>query len=549
MESFAELDLDPTLVDALAAEGVERPTSFQRQALPVIRRGNNLVGGAGPGAGTLAAWGPALLDRLIGADEDGGGTGPSVLVVAPTAVSGRRSAESLARIARSVGIAVADVEGPWLMAEEADVLFGTARSLLDRVREGRVTLERVTAVVIDQLSQILTLGGAEALETLFDFLDTEAQRVVLDMPPASGGGAVDRADADSFVERHVRRAVHVPPRSVAGEEDEPPPRGEIRSRVVEEPKDGPGLALVTELLHGSRLHHVMIFLRSDDRAADVGDYLALHGYAGGRPGDTSCPVWLAADDLEGRAALDELEDGEAETVALLSWDVPPDPDALDRRHGGGRGGHVMVLPREVAHLRQTARRTGYSVRPHAPPAEERVTDDLVETVERLEDALEREDVAPYLLVLETLFERHDPAEVAAAAVSLLRRKDRAGDGRTSAGSTPSAAAVPSGSETPRSARGTAFVRLFMSVGRRDGAGPGDIVGAVAGEAQIDGKKVGRIDIRDTFSIVEVEEAVAEQVIRAVNGTTVKGRSVRVDYDRKGSGRGERRPKGSGRGTD
>ncbi len=62
--------------------------------------------------------------------------------------------------------------------------------------------------------------------------------------------------------------------------------------------------------------------------------------------------------------------------------------------------------------------------------------------------------------------------------------------------------------------------------------PGDLVGAITGEAGITGEDVGRIDIRDTFSIVEVAAESAERVIQALNGVTLKGRSLRVDYDRK-----------------
>jgi ATP-dependent RNA helicase DeaD len=88
---------------------------------------------------------------------------------------------------------------------------------------------------------------------------------------------------------------------------------------------------------------------------------------------------------------------------------------------------------------------------------------------------------------------------------------------------------------------SAFARLYVGVGNRDGVRPGDLVGAIAGEANIPGAQVGRIDIRDSFSVVEVHADVAEQVIRAVNGTTLKGRSVRVDYDR-GRREGARGPR-------
>jgi ATP-dependent RNA helicase DeaD len=97
------------------------------------------------------------------------------------------------------------------------------------------------------------------------------------------------------------------------------------------------------------------------------------------------------------------------------------------------------------------------------------------------------------------------------------------------------------------AAATSFVRLFISLGTRDGIRPADLVGAITGEAGIKGEQVGKIDIRDTFSVVEISAAMADKVIRALNGVTLRGRSVRVDYDRKSSGppAAERRSGGAG----
>jgi ATP-dependent RNA helicase DeaD len=80
--------------------------------------------------------------------------------------------------------------------------------------------------------------------------------------------------------------------------------------------------------------------------------------------------------------------------------------------------------------------------------------------------------------------------------------------------------------------------LFISVGERDGLRPGDLLGAITGEAGVDGREVGKIDIRESHSVVEVHDDVARKVIKALNGTTIKGRSVRADFDRprRGGGR-------------
>ncbi len=526
MESFEELGLAPELVESLASEGIEVPTEFQASALPVIRQGNNLVGRAGPGAGVLVAYGAALLDRL----EPGAGR-PAAVVAAPTGEASLRLAESLARLGRGTGHDVAAVGSPWALPERADVLFATPADLARLVSEARLKLDAVEAFVVDGAAAIEGLEGLDDLTTVMEGLPAAAQRVVVSLPVTEGVSAL--------VDRTVRRAVTVPPRPAGGEEESSPVRrGRLRYLVTPEDEDDALLAEVARTLESEEVRHVLVFARSEDRAADAGDLLTLHGYLAGAPGDEAVPVWLGVDAGEARGAV---PDGAEMTV--LSMDVPPDTDTLDRRHGGGAGGTVLVRSREIPHLRWTARAAGYELEPAPAPVPTRIAGEIERLTRKLEGALRDVDLGPHYLVLESLLDRWSPAEVAAAAVSLL--------GRGQAGATAPAAA--SGRSAPAPRRAPAWVRLFMSVGERDEAGPGDILGAVTGEAGVEGSRIGKIEIRDSYSLVEVDEAVASKVIQAVNGTTIRGRAVTVDYDRgrpggEGGGRsGDRSDRGGGAG--
>ncbi len=542
MESFEDLGLGPELVEALSSEGMEEPTPFQAAAIPVIRRGNNLLGRAGPGAGTLVAYGAALLDRL-----EAGSATPRALVVTPSSESARALAEALAGLAGATGHVVAAAGSPWALPQRADILFGTATELLAWAQSNRFDPHAIDALVVDQAAAIQRTGGLSEVEALLAFLPKEGQRVILALPVGP--------EIEDFVERHARRAVQVPPKAVEVAKDAPQ-RGEVRYRIVEDPKPAGALQLVSELLEGDA-RHCCLFFATEDGAADVGDYLTLHGFAAGAPGDAALPVWLAVEDLAARSA-------EQEGVVAVSYDVPAGADSLDRRHGGGRGGVVVVLPREVAHMRDVAKATGYKVVPFPPDAPTSGRGELDRLIGRLEAAASDGDLAPYLVALEPLFARRGAAEVAAAAVALLRAGGVQGAPAV-AGTAPKAAAKPAAaaknaSATKPSAHAAqrsapahapaapaAFERLYVSIGERDNVGPGDIVGAVAGESGISGSQIGRIEIRDTFSIVEVQQGLGEQVIRALNGVTVRGRSVRVDYDRgrASGGRDERGPRGSG----
>lgn len=493
MDSFEDLEVGPELVEALAAEGIERPTPLQEAAIPVLRKGNNLVLAAGPGSGLLVAWLVPLLERAEPSDA-------TLLVLALTATRevAEHLAESAARLSSVSGHTVAALGSAWAVPQRAQVLFGTPPDVLAGIASGDLEVGAVQSLVVDQVQNIEGLEGLDVVERVIAHLSPDSQRILTALPVGP--------TVEDFAGRHCKRALTLP----APDMTEPPHRGRVRFRVTPEPRETAALAVADELL-AAGARHLLFFCRSEDRAADLGDYLTLHGFVAGAPGDEAVPVWLGVDALSGRSAADGVEG-----VMAVSYDVPPDPDTLDRRHGIGTDGVILVLPRELAHLKSLGRRTGYDTVPYPPP-----TDKVPPQVEQLRADLERAigeaDTAPYLSALEPLFERFDPAEVAAAAVALLRTKR---------------AAAPTEAATPAEAGAApAWAKLFISVGTRDGLRPADLVGAITGEAGVDGKAIGKIDIRESHSVVEVHDDVARRVIKSLNGTTIKGRAVRADFDR------------------
>ena len=494
MKSFEDLGLSPELTEALAAEGIETPTPLQEAAFPVVAKGNNIVLVAGPGSGVFAAWAAGALERI----EAGDATLRAVVVCA-TVDTADRLAESAARMATVTGHSVAALGSAWVLPERADVLFATADSLLAAIESGAVDVSSLEIFVVDQAQLIESLTGLTTMERVLEHLPSGTQRILTSLPVTAG--------VQDFVDRHYKRTVTIPT-----PEADVTKRGQVRFRIAPEPTEAAALSIVDELItDGAR--HVLVFCRSEDRAADVGDYLTLHGFVAGAPGDTSVPVWLGVDALEARGEAQGTEG-----LVVVSCDVPADPDTLDRRHSLSEDGVVVVLPREAAHIRALGKRTGYVTVPFPPPA--RADGATAEIRAMLEQALQDEDTAPYLAALEPIFREHDPAEVAAAAVALLRKKagvDRPETAR------PTAAARATG--TP------SWSKLFVGVGERDGLTKGDLLGAITGEAGVGGDSVGRIEIRESHSLVEVHEPVARTIIQALNGTSIRGRATRVDFDR------------------
>jgi ATP-dependent RNA helicase DeaD len=545
MASFNDLGLREPLVLALEDEGFDRPTALQQAAIPVLRREGNFVARAGSGSGKTLAYALGVLDRIEpragagddGEEEDGGGDegggggegGTRVLVLVATPEGAEHTALTLVPYAHAVELGVTGTGSGWgTRPSDADVLVATPQQAMEGVRSSGVKLESVEAVVVDGASDIESLGGWEALESIFDNVPRTTQRVVFTstMTPA----------VQDMVDRRVKRAITYPPRPAVPEapaEDEAPKAVIGYVPVSEREK----VDTVARLLGGDRDGDAppVLVCRTEERASQVAEALALRGFLVGD-----------AEDEDAHVVVVGAADGLDASGTVISFDVPADEESLRARHGGEHTGFVLVQPKELPHLREVAQRAGFDARPAGVTGEQGAqADELRRFRSELRRAVREEDLGAQMLVLEPLFEDFTAAEVAAAAAALLRKRPPAPAEAPAAApaSTSARAARPTAGPRESTAGGAtaAFARLFVSVGERDGVRAGDLMGAIAGEADIPGSSVGKIEIRDTFSIVEVPADAAQKVIDAVNGTTIKGRSVRVDYDRGG----QRRPGGPG----
>ena len=535
MTSFDELPLGPETVAALAAEGIETPTPFQAAAIPVIARGNDLMGRAGPGGGTLVGYGAPLLDRL-----KGGHGSPVCLVVC----TGHRQATELARsfagLCEASGARAAALTEHWVLPGRADFLFVPA-DRIGALYDRSVDVERVEAVVVHDGDGVVGAVQADQMESVLAGLPRECQRIFCGHP---FGPALR-----SLAERFTRRAVTVPAgprdRSAGPGAGRRPARGkakggrsdgtgtgrqpaELNLVVVEGNRSEAVLALAAALLT-EPVRHLLAFTASADQAADLGDFLAVHGYPSGPPGDEAASVWLSpGEDAAARETVEAVSD--PATVATLSCAVPPGSSLAAVRHGAGGPAWVLAAVRELGHLKEVAADAGFRLKRVRPPRPPRVSATLDELADTLHNAVRTPEITPYYLLVESLLDRFTAAELAAAALLLLDR-GRAKQARPAVGA--AAATAPE-----------SWVRLFVSAGSRDDIGPGELLGTLTSQSGVAGNRVGRIDVRESHSLIEVREGDARTVISALNGITLAGRSLRVDYDRAK----ERRPGGRGRRT-
>lgn len=516
-DSFADLDLPEPLVQAAARVGLERPTPLQDALIPVVRRGGNavVVGGSGSGARTGILL--ALLARLLEEETpqaDGDTEGPArprLLILTGTRDAADEVAVRCGRMGRGTGLRCASLRNA---TARTTVAAGTADSALSRVRASELKLDALEAVLVDGFDAVRALDRVEELDAVMGLVE-DVQRVVR---------ADTASDAlDQYATRAVRRALRIPARSA-----EPAVGGSgalagVNLSVVELGHADPADAVAD--IAGRTDGPLLLYLRVPARGDDLEVELQARGLDTA-PGDDGGALRV------GR--------GDAEPTAV-SVDVPASADELGRRHA--QGGYVVVRAAELPHLRAIANEVGANLEP--APMRRGEDPHLARFRERVRRALQEEDLGAQALVLEPLL-RERPASEVAAALSALLRSDRpaAADAEAPAAGRGVEEGVGQGVGSGKPAAPPTSTHLYMSIGERDGVRPGDLVGAITGEAGVSGDKVGRIDIRDNFSVVEVETPIARRVIDALNGKTVKGRSVRVDYDRREGGEAERKGGGA-----
>ncbi|MDP9349283.1 MAG: DEAD/DEAH box helicase, partial [Gemmatimonadota bacterium] len=351
---------------------------------------------ASAGAGKALAYALGVLDRIQPRTPAEGEEGPGVrvLILTPTAEVAERTALSLVPYVNAVELGITVAGGSWgTAAAQAEVVVGAPEELLGAVRGSTLKLDTLEAVILDGASDIQALGGWEAVETIMDHAPRDAQRVVV--------SAAFTPEIDDLIDRRVKRALRYPAEPALPDEVEPQPmQGTVGYALVGEREK---LEVVARFLTHPREGEAppILFSRTDDRAAEVAEALALRGFVVGESDDTDADVAVVA---AGTTRAELAEESGEEPGQTISFDVPPDERTLLARHGGDSRALVLLEPRELAHLQEIARRGRFRLQAVTPPIPESAAVELNAFRSELRRALAEEDLGAQILVLEPLFE-------------------------------------------------------------------------------------------------------------------------------------------------
>lgn len=480
MARFRDLKLGAELCDLLESLGYRVPTPLQATAIPILLRGTGLLALASPGSGKTLGYSVAVVERT-----DPRNPHVQALALRATDSKAAETAAHLNHLAAGRGLAIRALRPERLeMASRGQVIVGSPGCALEAVRGSLLRLDGLRTFVVDGLSDMIECGAGAALDTIASLIPKETQRVVVT-------GSLTSAVED-WLERHARRLVRVDAAASDGLDESAP---QLSAEYAVEPAHRCVERIVWALdsAEARGVSRAVVFRGTQAEARAIAEALAVRGFQL----------------QEGEGGIVVLPYGEEVSVGgamSISCGAPPDPTTLRRRCEGAERAVFVVLPNQVLHLRRCADAARVRLHTVRTPLPEETARSLEEMRQRLRSTLSGRDWAPYLLALEPLFAEFTPAELAAAATALLRER--------------------TGAE-PGELKVRAWTRLYMAVGRRDAVRPADLVGCITGEAGISGTQVGKIEIRDTFSVVEVSADVADRVLRSLANVTLRGRSVHV----------------------
>ncbi|HEX4906577.1 MAG TPA: DEAD/DEAH box helicase [Acidimicrobiales bacterium] len=539
--TFAGLGLRAELVDALTGLGYEEPTPIQREAIPTIIAGHDLLGQAATGTGKTAAFALPILQRLT---EDGDRKGPIALVLVPTRELAVQVSEAIHRYGRDLGARVLPIYGGQPIGRQlaalhrgVDVVVATPGRALDHIARSTLPLDGLRMVVLDEADEMLDMGFAEDIEAILEGTPADRQTVLFSatLPPR----------IDSIVRRHLREPMRIEiPRERTAEGDGP--RVQQRAYVVQRAHKAAALGRVLDVESPTA---AIVFCRTRDEVDTLTSTLngrgyraeALHGGMDqaqrdrvmGRLRAGTADLLIATDVAARGLDLDQL-------THVVNYDVPSSVDAYVHRIGrvgrAGREGVAITLaePREHRMLKTIERVTKQRISTEKLPTVADLRARRLEmTRSAVNDALvESDDLDQFRVVVESLSDEFDVVEIALAAIKLWHEASGAAADESEIPEANVADAPRGTSKAKPMTRtpSTGMTRLFVGAGRKAGIRPQDLVGAIANETSLSGRDIGAIEITDKFSLVEVPEAKADEVIAAIKASTIKGKKQTIRRD-------------------
>ena len=558
MKTFEELGVNENIRRAIEELGFEHPMPVQEEVIPyLLGNKNDVIALAQTGTGKTAAFGLPLLQKVNAQDR-----ATQAIILSPTRELCVQIADDLKDFSKYIdGMHIVPVYGgadirPQIRAIKhgTQVIVATPGRLVDLINRGVMELEKVNNIVLDEADEMLNMGFSDSINAIFEQLPEDRNTLLFS------------ATMSREVEKVAKSYLHDYKEMVVGSRNEGAEHvNHIYYLVHSKDKY---LALKRIVDFHPRIFAI-IFCRTKAETQEVADKLikdgynaeALHGDLSQQQRDLTMQKFrqhtvqlLVATDVAARGLdVDDL-------THVINYGLPDDIESYTHRSGrtgraGKKGTSISIIHiKEKWKVRQIEKQIGKDfIDGELPKSEEickkqlfKVMDDIMKT------DVDEDQIAPYMADIMRQFEYVDKEDIIKKMVTVTFgrfldyyqhapeiEKPVAGKGsRSERGERNTRGKVSNGRRQHVAEEG--FRRLFINLGKSDGFYPGEIMQYL--NKHVHGRQeVGHIDLLQKFSYIEVPEDDAQKVMKALNGTSYKGREVRCnDADEDGHGRAGKR---------
>ncbi|MCX2930810.1 DEAD/DEAH box helicase [Mycobacterium sp. CVI_P3] len=545
-QTFADLQIHPAVLQAVADVGYETPSAIQAATIPALLAGSDVVGLAQTGTGKTAAFAIPILSKI---DPESRNT--QALVLAPTRELALQVAEAFSRYGAHLKINVLPIYGgssyvPQLagLKRGAQIVVGTPGRVIDHLEKGSLDLSHLDYLVLDEADEMLQMGFAEDVERIL--ADTpEYKQVALfsaTMPPG--------------IRKITTKYLHDPVEVTVKSKTQTAENITQRYFLVSYPRKMDALTRLLEVEQGDGM---IVFVRTKQATEEVAEKLRARGFAAAAiNGDIPQAVR--------ERTISQLKDGTVDILVatdvaargldverishVVNFDIPHDPESYVHRIGrtgrAGRSGTALlfVTPRERHLLNSIERVTRQKLVEGQLPS---VDDVNAQRVAKFQDSISEALNAPGFEMFRRLIEDYErdndvPMADIAAALALQSR-----DGAEFLMTEPPPEKRRERPERPERERAPRKTRddlatYRIAVGKKHKVGPGSIVGALANEGGLHRSDFGHITIKENFSLVELPASLSKQTLKALEKTRISGVLIDLKPDR-GNPRYDARPSG------
>jgi ATP-dependent RNA helicase DeaD len=560
--SFQDLGLSEPVLRALVDVGYESPSPIQAQTIPVLLAGRDMLGQAQTGTGKTAAFALPALSKIDLTRHE-----PQVLVLVPTRELALQVSEAFLRYAAHLkGFHVLPIYGgqsyqPQLNAlrRGVHVVVGTPGRVIDHMNRGTLKLGGLTLLVLDEADEMLRMGFVDAVESILEQTPRERQVALF--------SATIPAPIRRIAQKHLRTPVEVTIKSKTSTATDIRQRYWVVSGMHK-------LDALTRILEAETFDGMLVFTRTKQSTVELAEKLEARGFAAA-PLNGDIPqalrertvARLKAGQIDILVATDVAARGlDVERIGhVVNYDVPYDTESYVHRVGrtgrAGRKGEAIlfIAPRERNMLRAIERATRQVIEPMNLPTVDAVnTLRIAKFKQRISETIAKGDADSYRPILTQLEIESGLSliDIAAALACLsqgstpllLPGKDQApavhapverareahtpkpGRERPAASERSSAREHEAPPRKPHTKAAAAHMETFrIEVGSVHGIKPGNIVGAIANEAGIEGVHIGRVDIREDHSYVDLPEGMPKQIFKDLQKVRVAGRELRISH--------------------